>query len=143
MEENEDSALSSVVARADALMQRRRQGFSPAQEGGDLPVLTETVDPDDDLPVLLAVETVAPTALIEPEPPTPDPAVLEILAHELARRMGERLADEIPGLVATALQSALTGVTEELRQGLAASTEAAIRDFLAERETLTQIQYQD
>lgn len=141
MDEQDDSNLSLVVARADALMQRRRQG-SPT-EGEDLPVLTETIDPDDDLPILFAEDEPIQTEEADAEPQPLDPAVLEILAHELARRMGQRLADEIPDLVATALQSALNGVTEELRQGLAASTEAAISDFLAEREKLARLQQQD
>lgn len=140
-QDQESGSLSSVVARADALMQRRRQSLLPA-EGEDLPVLTEVVDPDADLPILTAEEDAWPEAL-EPEPPAPDPAVLDILAHELARRLGERLAAEIPDLVATALQSVLTEVGEELRQGLAATTETAIRDFLAEREKLARLQRQD
>lgn len=145
MDDLEDgSNLNSVVARADALMQRRRQGLSPGQEGEDLPVLTEALDPDDDFPVLFAEEGVFQAeAAVEPQTQALDPAILKILAHELARRLGQRLADEIPDLVATALQSALTGVTEELRQGLAASAEAAIHDFLAEREKLAKIQQQD
>lgn len=140
-QDQESGSLSSVVARADALMQRRRQSLLPA-EGEDLPVLTEVVDPDADLPILTAEEDAWPEAL-EPEPSAPDPAVLDILAHELARRLGERLAAEIPDLVATALQSVLTEVGEELRQGLAATTETAIRDFLAEREKLARLQRQD
>lgn len=131
MDEQESSALSSVVARADALMQRRRQATPPG-EAEDLPVLTEVVDPDADLPVLVAEEMPRPEA-IEPPPSAVDPAVLEALAHELARRLGERLAADIPDLVAGALQAALTGVTDDLRRGLAESTEAAIRDCLAER----------
>jgi len=140
MDEQEDSNLSSVVARADALMQRRRQP-SPT-EAEDLPVLTEVIDPDADLPVLVA-EAAPQPEIAKTAPPSPDPAVLDVLAHELARRLGERLAAEIPNLVATVLQSAVAGVTDELHRGLADSTEAAIRDFLVKREKLAGIRQQD
>ncbi|MGE5492520.1 MAG: hypothetical protein ACM31P_14660 [Actinomycetota bacterium] len=149
MDDLDDSNLSSVVARADALMQRRRQAATPAAE--ELPVLTEVVDPDADLPVLTLEDAVeipaAETEAAVPPPPSepapPDPAVLEILAHELARRLGERLTAEIPVLVEAAVQSLLPGLTQELRRGLADTTEEAIRDFLAERERLAKIQRRD
>lgn len=142
MEDPEDIGLSSVVARADALMQRRRQASSPAAEIEDLPVLTEVVDPDADLPVLLTETEIPPLRAAETSPPALDPAALDILSHELARRVRERLAAEIPDLVATALQSTLTELAQELQQGMAESTEAAIRDFLAERERLAKLQQQ-
>ncbi|MBS1188364.1 MAG: hypothetical protein H6R10_156 [Rhodocyclaceae bacterium] len=138
MEDQEGNDLSSVVARADALMQRRRL---PPTEVEDVPLLTEVVDPDADLPVLVAEEP-SPPAPAQTEPPRLDPAALDILAHELARRLGERLAAEIPDLVATALQSTLGGLTEELRWGLEKTTEDALRDFLAERERLAKLQQQ-
>ncbi|HZX30042.1 MAG TPA: hypothetical protein VFF03_01695 [Rhodocyclaceae bacterium] len=140
MDDQDDSNLSSVVARADALMQRRRQ---PAPE--ELPVLTEVVDPDADLPVL-TLEDAIEVPQVEAEPPAPaelpppDPAVLNIIAHELARRLGERLAAEIPVLVEAAVQSLLPELAKELRRGLADTTEEAIHDFLAERERLAKIQ---
>lgn len=149
MEDLDDSNLSSVVARADALMQRRRQSATPAPE--ELPVLTEVVDPDADLPVLTLEDAVEiPVAEREPvsqpspsEPPPLDPAVLEILAHELARRLGERLTAEIPVLVEAAVQSLLPELSKELRRGLADTTEEAIHDFLAERKRLAKIQHRD
>lgn len=124
----------SVVARADALMQRRRQyGANLSGEPEDLPVLTEIVDPDTDLPAALGENAASPLF---------DPAVLDILAHELARRMRERLAADLPALVESALQSTLAALNREIEAGLAQTAETAIREFLAEREKLAKLQQQ-
>jgi glycosyltransferase A (GT-A) superfamily protein (DUF2064 family) len=40
---------SPILARADALMQRRHQNNA---EQNDLPILTDAIDEDDDLPVI-------------------------------------------------------------------------------------------
>lgn len=107
---------SPILARADALMQRRR---SNTPEGEDLPILTDAIAVDDDFPVLLDVDTPAPI-LPEPEDAAPqslDSAILDIVTHELTRRINERLAAELPGII-----------------------EATVRDFLAEREKLAKLQ---
>lgn len=108
---------SHIIARADALMQRRRHGGIDVD---DVPVLTDAVDPDDDVPVLVDAESRTP---LEAEPPPGDagrepasgPAVddtlLDIIAHELARRISKRMAAEMPAII-----------------------EATVRDFLAEPE---------
>jgi len=116
-----------ILARADALMQRRRQSSA---ELDDVPVLTDAIGSDDDIPVLLDVEQADPVA---PQPlatkPVAAPAptglafegeMLDIVAHELARRVHERLAAELPGII-----------------------ETTIRDFLAEPEILALIQPRD
>jgi hypothetical protein len=141
---------SPILARADAFMQRRRQN-SP--EPDDVPLLTDAISPDDEIPLLVDVETPAPlakTALaVEPEveaegetatevkaaaptehapEPAPEPApslafegeMLDIIAHELARRVQVRLAAELPAIV-----------------------ESTIREFLAEPEILALIQPRD
>jgi len=116
---------SSVIARADALMQRRRQSLPDTD---DVPVLTDAIDPDD-VPILLdaespATEPVARNAAdIIAEPANGlalEGAMLDIVAHELARRVNERLAAELPGII-----------------------ETTIRDFLAEPEILALIQPRD
>ena len=88
---------SPVLARADALMHRRRP--TGAGEADDLPVLTEIVD--DGIPVL--AETLPP--------PAPGPAFdadqLNLLAEELAHRLRSRLAAELPSLVEAALNAAV------------------------------------
>lgn len=131
---------SPILARADALMQRRRP-TSP--EPDDVPLLTDAISPEDDIPLLVDVETPAPVAeaalAVEPEiepeaageplaaaAAYPEPTaestpslafegeMLDIIAHELARRVNERLAAELPGII-----------------------ESTIREFLAEPEILT------
>lgn len=128
----------SVVARADALMQRRR-----AQNGelDDLPVLTEAVPTldEDDFPVLTAIE---PEPEVNPEPAQPavpkpappaaamDPQAFEKLAQELTKTITARLNAEIPHLVHIALQETLVSIEKELRTGISEATETALRDFL-------------
>lgn len=124
---------SPILARADALMQRRRQNA----ELDDVPVLTDTVDTDDDVPVLLDIEmlaTVAEAEAASEEFAEPPPAIVEeltppsafdaglrdILAHELARRLEQRLAAELPRLI-----------------------ESTVRDFLAEQEMIAALQSRD
>ncbi|MBU3696016.1 hypothetical protein [Dechloromonas sp.] len=122
---------SSILARADALMQRRRQ--SPG-EIDDIPVLTDSVaPPDDDIPVLtdcaphdeppspepLAVDQMP---LVSPDssppapdllgarpipPPSPAEALPEQLLTELARRVEERLTAELPRLIESTLRDLL------------------------------------
>mgnify|MGYP000949234461 FL=1 len=141
---------SPILARADALMHRKRQTDS---DFDDLPVLTDAVD-DDDIPLLLDAE-VAPTtdiaateewpeeiaAAIAPETaaetpgavapaeeaapsaapsPTLDPGLRDLLVHELARRVEQRLSAELPRII-----------------------ESTVRDFLAEQEMIASHTAQD
>ena len=127
---------SPILARADALMKRRRQS---SVEVDDVPLLTDAISPDDDIPLLLDVVSSAPLAetalVVEPEvttvaaveaPAEPAPSLafdgemLDIVAHELARRVHERLAAELPAII-----------------------ETTIRDFLAEPDILALIQPRD
>ncbi|UCV02531.1 hypothetical protein [Dechloromonas denitrificans] len=133
-------STSPILARADALMHRARQSNG---EIDDLPVLTDAVviptsDADDDVPVLLDVEHFAPLA--EPEPvidqddapaapddiaetaalPAFDAGLRDIIAHELARRIEQRLAAELPRII-----------------------EATVRDYLAEQEKIATLQLRD
>ena len=81
----------SVLARADALMQRRRQSGT---ESDDVPVLVDAIDPDMDIPVLVDAEP--PVAVVEslsePEPavvpeggPALDDEMLDSIARETER----------------------------------------------------------
>ncbi len=141
---------SPILARADALMHRKRQTDS---DFDDLPVLTDAVD-DDDIPLLLDAE-VAPTtdiaateewpeeiaAAIAPETaaetpgavapaeeaapsaapsPTLDPGLRDLLVHELARRVEQRLSAELPRII-----------------------ESTVRDFLAEQGMIASQSGQD
>lgn len=136
---------SPILARADALMQRRRQNA----ELDDVPVLTDAIDLDEDVPVLFDAEPLsqvaepeppieAPTevifeAHIEPiveappalvEAPTPsrsfDAGIRDILAHELARRVEQRITAELPRII-----------------------ESTVRDFLAEQQMISALQPDD
>ena len=134
---------SPILARADALMHRKRQTDS---EFDDVPVLTDAID-DDDIPLLLDAEP-APTtnvaateewpeeavaAMIAAPPaetpsavalaeeaapsaaPSPalDPGLRDLLVHELARRVEQRLSAELPRII-----------------------ESTVRDFLAEQKMI-------
>lgn len=109
---------SPILARADALMQRRRQ---PDAEADDVPILTDAID--DDIPLLVDEET--PPAPLPPridaaapssDATTPDPEMLEQLARELACRVEQRLVAELPRLI-----------------------ESTVRDFLAEQQMLADL----
>ncbi|HLO61438.1 MAG TPA: hypothetical protein VK165_00585 [Azonexus sp.] len=134
---------SPILARADALMHRKRQN-----EGGfdDLPVLTDAIGDDEDIPVLLEVAPAAHEVVVaDPDPveahhqeadtapettvtgsaePVPvitplvasisqNAALREELASELARRVEQRLASELPRII-----------------------ESTLREFLAEQEMI-------
>ncbi len=122
---------SPILARADALMQRRRSTTLDADD--DVPVLTDSIQEEEDFPVLLDIE--APPEVFEPiaetapiievvEEPTTHPlldaGMRDILAHELARRVEQRLAAELPRII-----------------------ESTVRDFLAEQEMIAALQPQD
>ncbi len=115
---------SPIIARADALMQRRRQNQTGPDE---VPVLVDALD-DDDIPILLQVDM--PAAAEAPPPAEPaltatapleapgsatethpeaEAAQQEYIVRELTRRIEARLSAELPSIVA-----------------------ATIRDFLAE-----------
>lgn len=130
---DDDIATSPVLARADALMQRRRQ--NAATEFEDVPVLTEVVSLDEDVPVV--TDVVVEETLAEPEI---GPAVLRILADELAAEVRAKLAAEIPSLVEASLESLIGRLSEDLRQGVTESADQALRDFLARRERLARQQ---
>lgn len=118
---------SPIIARADALMQKRRQNLAGADE---VPVLIDALD-DEDIPILLLVDTPAPVAEpatpgqlddtpppaaeVPPEviaAPAPDADLDEHLVRELSRRIEARLNAELPGIIA-----------------------ATVRDFLAEHNS--------
>ena len=111
-----------ILARADALMSKRRQ----TQDVDDLPVLTDVIAGDDDIPVLdagippdqPAVATISPAPatmplISEPTASLPDTHSNEELVVELTRRISQRLAAELPRLI-----------------------ETTVRDYLAEREMI-------
>ncbi|MCE1238434.1 MAG: hypothetical protein LWW83_00705 [Azonexaceae bacterium] len=110
---------SPILARADALMQRRRASLA---DGDDVPVLTDAVvNDEDDIPLLLDAETAAPPTAEQPatdSPPSPSAALREeerfsadeereLLIAALTERVVLRLQTEIPRLVAVAVREFL------------------------------------
>ncbi len=128
---------SPILARADALMHRKRQAEA---EFDDVPTLTDAIDDEDDIPVLIDEATstlegyplpsalplsendgaiaAQPTSLRSNETPasqqetTPPRAPInaelyEQLASELARRVEQRLATELPRIIESTLRDIL------------------------------------
>jgi hypothetical protein len=122
---------SPILARADALMQRRHLSNNDPEE---VPVLTDAIDVDDDIPVLLDVATTpdsqtlpddkapdeaaacldAPKSLARPttaHAPAPhpaiDPAWRDALVDELSCRIEQRLLLEIPKIIESTVQELL------------------------------------
>ncbi|MBL8421090.1 MAG: hypothetical protein JNK92_10690 [Dechloromonas sp.] len=115
-----------ILARADKLMRRRR---SRSADLDDVPVLVDAIDPETDIPLLVDAEP----ATMAPEPhtkmesatapaffPVLDQAMLDLIVNELARRVQDRFAAELPAII-----------------------EGTVRDFLAEPDTLALIQPRD
>lgn len=118
---------SPILARADALMQRRHLTTADSEE---VPVLTDAVNIDDDIPVLIDI---AAKPALEPSPVIPTtiakaiaaaptlPTVADVassvpaidtdwgaaLAEELGRRVEQRLLAEIPRIVAATVSELL------------------------------------
>lgn len=137
---------SPILARADALMHRKRQSEADIE---DVPLLTDAIDDEDDIPVLVVEAPSAPAealfpAATDPEnsqtvatetlgaeevltvpsttkqtqpetasaPTTPsDMELREQLASELARRVEQRLAAELPRIIESTLRDFLAEQT--------------------------------
>ncbi len=82
---------SPILARADALMQRRHLSTAESEE---VPVLTDAIDADDEIPVLLDIDSLAAPAT------DTDPETDTALIEALSRRIEQRLQAEIPKIVA-------------------------------------------
>lgn len=124
-----------VLNRVNSLIQqgnRRRRSFLAAPPAGaaaadsaeeDIPVLTDVVLPD----------MVAPEAAVsEAAPDRFDETLVSILAADLAHSIEQRLGVEIPSLI----EATLENLEQDLRRGIVATTEAALRDFLERRQQL-------
>lgn len=110
---------SPILARADALMQRRHLSTPDSEE---VPVLTDAIDAEEEIPVLLDVAAPPPPAstLHLPETPAaPAPEADETpaidsewgaaLVEELGRRVEQRLLTEIPKIIAASIAELLDG----------------------------------
>ena len=117
---------SPIIARADALMHRRRQSDNVLD---DIPVLTDSVDPFDDIPVLTEVETAleneqqdASYVTVEPaepetdilleqtspdEPCSDDGPDREQLINALASRIEDRIKAVLPDIISSTIREFL------------------------------------
>ena len=120
---------SPIIARADALMHRRRLTDS---EFEDIPVLTDSVDELDDIPVLTEVEPI-------PEAHTlPDP--VEVAVDTLADPP-QQLAPEAPSTIDQDLRDDLIRelagrIEDRIKAALPEIISSTIREFLAEQEMI-------
>ena len=125
------------LAKTPDLPIRRRRSFLAAKRNDDLeadtiPVKTE----DEDIPLLTEVvpQEVLSTPVEKPEPeltPSID-ARIEELAAQMTRSIGEQMAYELPTLI----EATLLNAGEELRAGITATMETALREFIARRKQL-------
>ena len=125
---------SSVVDRADVLMRRRRSFVAsknetpPPESKVEDPVEEESTD---DIPVLTEV-VVAETGVTEEKAELPEDTQEHLLASDIARAIGDQLTRDLPDLLETVLLNA----GENLRAGITATMETALRDFIARRKQL-------
>lgn len=120
---------SPIIARADALMHRRRQSDS---EQDDIPVLTDSIDPFEDIPVLTDIEPLPenappPDTIIEISEPvveeSADVVPDDTLGEDQTER--ERLIDELAGRIEARIKVVLPEIIS-----------STIREFLAEQEMI-------
>jgi hypothetical protein len=118
-------------SRADALSRRRRSFVAAPAERPAFAPPPPAVSEDDDLPVLTEVVS-AEAAVSEDRDDRFDETQVTLLASDIAHAFGRQLTDELPSL----LEAALVNAGEELRAGISAAMETALRDFIARRKQL-------
>lgn len=128
------SDVSDVIDRADSLMRRRRT-FVATRPSAPATAPVASVPPavieDDDLPVLTEVVS-ADAAGFDERSERFDETQVSLLASDIAHAIGQQLTGELPKL----LESVLLDAGEELRAGITATMESALRDFIARRKQL-------
>jgi hypothetical protein len=125
---------SELVERADSLMRRRRSFVaSPLTkvESADVPRPSFPLIDDEDVPVLTEVVP-AEAAVSEESPDHFDETRVALLASDIAHAIGQQLTADLPEL----LETVLINAREELRAGVTATMETALRDFIARRRQL-------
>ena len=129
------AAPTDVVDRADTLMRRRRTFVAarprPPEIASVPPNLALQVAEDDDLPVLTEVVAVDAAGFTEHSERF-DETQVSLLASDIAHAIGQQLTSDLPNLLETTLLNA----GEELRAGITATMETALRDFIARRKQL-------
>ncbi|MBP6653435.1 MAG: hypothetical protein KA779_00890 [Propionivibrio sp.] len=123
---------SDVVDRADSLMRRRRSFVATQPATPPAPLgMPQPVAEDDDIPVLTEVIS-AEAAVSEGSTNRVDETQITLLASDLAEAIGQQLTYELP----TLLEAVLINAGEELRLGITATMETALRDYIARRKQL-------
>lgn len=121
---------SDVVDRIDSLMKRRRSFVAKTSNAQSANVALPAND-DNDLPVLTDV-VCAEAAVSEVSPDRFDETQVSLLASDIAHAIGQQLTYELP----TLLEATLLNAGEELRAGITATMETALRDFIVRRKQL-------
>ena len=122
---------SDIVDRADSLMRRRRSFVAAPASKPEMASVALPVIDDDDLPVL--TEVVSAEAAVSEEPSDRfDETLVSLLASDIAHAIGQQLTYDLPSLLETTLLNA----GEELRAGITATMETALRDFIARRKQM-------
>jgi hypothetical protein len=117
---------SPILARADALMQRRVSGHAPEHDAAeDFPILTDALDEEEEIPILLQVEAVTETALevapqAAPAPPADTVGAADKTAcpsadlpADLAHALESHLQASLQAHLQAHLQAALPGLIEQ------------------------------
>ncbi len=98
---------SPILARADALMQRRYQSSA---DQSDLPILTDAIENDDDLPVLNDIASESAPAQREAIPAdfSLKNNESDTFASELAHQVEQRILAQLPQLIDSAIMDLIT-----------------------------------
>ena len=130
---------SPILARADALMHRKRQSDN---DFDDVPVLTDAIDDDDDIPLLLEIDEQQQESVLQPAPletqsdiapQANDDVSIELPLADIpplaARPLDSELREQLAGELARRIEQRITA---ELPRHI----DSALRDFLAEQEMI-------
>ena len=130
---------SHILARADALMHRKRQSDT---DFDDVPVLTDAIDDDDDIPLLLEIDEQQQESVLQPAPletqsdiapQANDDVSIELPLADIpplaARPLDSELREQLAGELARRIEQRITAELPRL-------IDSALRDFLAEQEMI-------
>ena len=130
---------SPILARADALMHRKRQSDT---DFDDVPVLTDAIDDDDDIPLLLEIDEQQQESVLQPAPletqsdiapQANDDVIIELPLADIpplaARPLDSELREQLAGELARRIEQRITAELPRL-------IDSALRDFLAEQEMI-------
>ena len=131
---------SPILARADALMHRKRQSDT---DFDDVPVLTDAIDDDDDIPLLLEIDEQQQESVLQPAPletqsdiapQANDDVSIELPLADIpplaARPLDSELREQLAGELARRIEQRITAELPRL-------IDSALRDFLAEQEMIS------